>query len=158
MRIAARGERTKESGIAFTCALCLLTFALLFSSCNVDERRAVPLEAQAAVDRVAEEIAAGRDEQVYTEAADEWRAQVSAEENQKMLARVRERLGRVVSRAFHSGKEQQGAGGKLSGHSLQIAYQTTFERGAAMEQFTLLERDGRWLLAGYSITSDALKQ
>ncbi|MCA1592420.1 MAG: DUF4019 domain-containing protein [Acidobacteria bacterium] len=124
----------------------------------MDERRPVSPEAQATIDRVTDDLAAARDEKVYAEASDEWRAQVSAEENRKMLERVRERLGAVKSRAFHSGTEQQNAGGEFSGHALQIAYQTTFERGTAMERFTLLEREGRWLLAGYSVTSDALKQ
>ncbi len=105
----------------------------LISGCAIDEQRNVPVEAQATVDQVTDDIAAGRVEQVYDNAADEWRAQVSAEENRKILERVRERLGRVVSRAFHSGTVQQSAGGGASsGHTLQIAYQTTFERSIAV--------------------------
>ncbi len=141
-------------------AFCLLLSAFL-PACAVDEQRGVPVEAQATVDRVTDDIAAGRVEQVYSAAADEWRAQVSAEENRKILERAREQLGRVESRAFHSGTEQGSAGssnGATANHTLQINYQTTFERGTAMERFTLLEREGRWLLAGYSVTSDALKE
>jgi hypothetical protein len=69
----------------------------------VDERRSVPAGAQAAVERVTEDVAAGRDTKVYEEAAEEWRATVSAEESARALARVRERLGRVESRALHQG-------------------------------------------------------
>ncbi|HVF56195.1 MAG TPA: DUF4019 domain-containing protein [Pyrinomonadaceae bacterium] len=104
-----------------------------------------------------EDIAAGRSQKLYDEAAPEWRATVSADESRRILERVLARLGKVESRAFHSGTEQQSATGKLSGHSLEVVYQTTFERGTAMEKFTLLERDGRWLLAGYSVSSEALK-
>jgi hypothetical protein len=123
----------------------------------VDELRGVPAGAQAAVERVTEDVAAGRDAKVYREAAEEWRATVSAEENARTLARVRERLGRVESRALHTGREQQSAAAPLSGHTLELVYQTRFERGSAMERFTLLERGGDWLLAGYTVTSDALK-
>ena len=123
----------------------------------MDERRGVPAGAQATVDRVTDDIEAGRDEKIYREAADEWRAAVTADENAKTLARVRERLGRVESRALHTGREQQSASPPLSGHALELVYQTRFERGSAMETFTLLERGGEWLLAGYSVNSDLLK-
>jgi hypothetical protein len=139
-------------------ALCLALFALVFAAgCAVDERRSIPAGAQATVDRVTEDIEAGRDAKVYAEAADEWRAAVSADENGKILSRVRERLGRVESRALHTGREQQSADPPLSGHALELVYQTSFERGSAMERFTLLERGGQWVLAGYSVSSDALK-
>ena len=139
----------------FTFAFCLLPF--YFQGCAVDERRDVPAGARATVERVTEDVAAGRDAKVYEEAAPEWRANVSAEENARTLARVRERLGRVESRALHTGREQQSAPAPLSGHTLELVYQTRFERGNAMERFTLLERGGEWLLAGYTVTSDLLK-
>ncbi len=147
-----------ERGRFFSCLLstvyCLL---LLLSSCAVDERRDIPSAAQAAVERVTEDINAGRDRKVYEEAAPEWRAQVSAEENGRILARVRERLGRVESRALTKGTEQQSASPPLSGHALELFYSTRFERGSATERFTLLERGGEWLLAGYAVSSDVLK-
>ncbi|PYS81904.1 MAG: hypothetical protein DMF67_15010 [Acidobacteria bacterium] len=159
-RSAVRRQRTAR--LPSAACLLLTTFCLLpsafLSGCAVDERRGVPAGAQATVDRVTEDIAAGRDAKVYGEAADEWRAAVSADENGKILARVRERLGRVESRALHTGHEQQSADPPLSGHALELVYQTRFERGSAMEKFTLLERGGDWLLAGYSVNSDLLKQ
>jgi hypothetical protein len=166
-----KGKRQKAKGISadalrarnfhssyrllFTFAFCLLTFVV--HGCSVDERRDIPAGAQATVERVTEDIAAGRDEKVYGEAAGEWRAQVSAEENARILARVRERLGRVESRALTKGTEQQSAAAPLSGHALELFYSTRFERGSATERFTLLERGGEWLLAGYTVTSDVLK-
>jgi hypothetical protein len=139
-------------------ALCLALLAFVFAAgCAVDERRDIPAGAQATVDRVTEDIEAGRDAKVYAEAADEWRASVSADDSAKRLAQVRERLGRVESRALHTGREQQSADPPLSGHALELVYQTSFERGSAMEKFTLLERGGNWMLAGYTVSSDALK-
>ena len=157
---SASGRRGRNKTLLKLAALnCLLPTAicLLLSSCAVDERRGVPAGAQATVERVTDDVAAGRDEKVYQEAAAEWRARVSAEENARALARVRERLGRVESRALHTGREQQSAAAPLSGHTLELVYQTRFERGSAMERFTLLERGGDWLLAGYTVTSDVLK-
>jgi hypothetical protein len=139
------------------CRLLLSAFCLLSAGCAVDEKRDVPAGAREAVERVTEDIAAGRDSKVYEEAAEEWRASVSSEESGRMLSRVRERLGKVESRALHSGKEQQSASPPLSGHTLELLYQTRFERGSAMERFTLVERGGRWLLAGYKVTSDLLR-
>jgi hypothetical protein len=110
-------------------------------------------EQQAVIDRVTEDVAAGRDDQLYAEAAPEWRERVTAEENRRLLARVRERLGRVQSRALHTGTERAAGGAR----TLVVSYQTTFERGTGMETFQLAERDGRWLLVGYGVTSDALK-
>jgi len=138
-------------------ALCLLPSATFAPACAVDERRAIPAGAQAVVEAVSEDIAAGRDAKVYAEAAPEWRAQVSEEESGRMLGRVRERLGRVRGRTLHSGREQQSASAPLSGHALELVYRTEFERGQGMEKFTLLERGGGWLLAGYAVNSDALK-
>jgi hypothetical protein len=137
-------------------AFCLAAVALL-SGCAMDERRDVPAAAQAAVERVTEDIAAGRDAKVYGEAAEEWRGAVTADENARILARVRERLGRVENRALHTGREQQSAAAPLSGHTIELVYQTRFERGAAMEKFTLRERGGDWLLVAYSVNSDILK-
>lgn len=150
---AARLERRRVFYCVLRAACCLL----LLSGCAVDERRDVPAGAQATVERVTEDIAAGHDEKVYQEAAPEWRAQVSSEENARILGRVRERLGRVESRALTKGTEQQSAAAPLSGHALELFYSTRFERGTATERFTLLERGGDWLLAGYAVSSDTLK-
>ena len=149
-------RRTRAALSSFlTFAFCLFTFA--FHGCSFDERHAVPAGAQSAVERVTDDIAAGRDAKVYEEAAEEWRASVSADENARMLSRVRDRLGKVENRALHTGKEQQSASPPLSGHTLELLYQTRFERGSAMERFTLVERGGRWMLAGYKVTSDVLR-
>ena len=111
--------------------------------------RGVPAGAQAAVERVTEDVAAGRDTKVYEEAADEWRATVSAEESARALARVRERLGRVESRSLHQGREQQSAAAPLSGHTLELVYETRFERGT--RHGTLHARRARRRLAARAL-------
>lgn len=152
-RVFPNTRHLKPSTLLFV--FCLLPSA--FAACAVDERRAIPAGAQAVVERVTEDIAAGRDAKVYAEAAPEWRATVGEEESARMLTRVRERLGRVRGRTLHTGREQQSASAPLSGHTLELVYRTEFERGDAMEKFTLLERGGDWFLAGYTVSSDALK-
>ena len=147
----------RARGAAVFAAPFLLLLPLL-QACAVDERRSgLPPEAQAVIERVTEDIAAGRDRKLYDEAAEEWRRAATPAQNEETLERLRTRLGKIESRSFLRGREQQNAGGDLPGHSLVVTYQTTFERAEAMETFTLVERDGRWLLARYSVSSDALK-
>lgn len=135
--------------------------ALLLSSslaCAIDRHRSgLPPGAQTVIDELTEEIAAGDFNQVYASAADEWRATVSAEENEKILARVRDTFGRVQSRAPVRADERGVGAGAQGGHTVSISYNTKFERGDAIESFTLLERDGRWQLARYAINSNAFK-
>lgn len=159
MREKAKGERRRAKvrrRAVSIFVVCLWSSAVLSSGCAIDQRRnGLPAGAQSAIDDVTEEISAGNFNQVYAGASDEWRATVSAEENEKILARVRDRLGRVQSRIpIRATEEAQGA----AGHALQLSYNTKFERADAVESFTLVEREGRWLLARYAVNSDALKQ
>ena len=148
-------------------ALCLSALAL--AGCGVGERRSgLPAGAQEAIDRLTEHFAERRYAEIYAEAADEWRASVSADDNRATLERAREQLGRVVSRATVRASEQQqeGAAGSSpssssssspGGHTVSVNYNTRFERADAHESVTLVERAGRWQLARYTVNSDALK-
>jgi hypothetical protein len=121
----------------------------------MDARRSgLPAGAQAAVDELTEGIAGGDFGQVYANAADEWRASVSADESERILSRVRDKLGRVQSRVPLAAKDQPSG---AAGHTLSVSYNTKFERADAIESITLVERDGRWQLARYAVNSDALK-
>ncbi|MCA1630547.1 MAG: DUF4019 domain-containing protein [Acidobacteria bacterium] len=148
-----RGERgRRRSAPAFAC--CALALALL-SACAADGRRSgLPPGAQEAIDALTQDVADGRFDEVYAAAADEWRATASAEESRNVLARVRDRLGRVQSRVPVSATEQPNA---AAGRTLSVSYNTKFERADAIESVTLVERGGRWRLARYSVNSDALK-
>lgn len=137
--------------LSLTFAFCLLLFAL---SCTLKANRGgVPAEARATIDAVGEDMAGGRYEKIYNEAAEEWRQATTIEESEATFRKLKERLGNVRTRSFHTATEQDGSGG----HSFVITYATKFDRAEGMETFTLVERDGRWQLARYFVNSDALK-
>jgi hypothetical protein len=141
-------------------AKCAVLSIVLVSvtACAVNERRSgLPTAAQNAIDTITDDIAAGRDDKIYQEAADEWRQAATPEQSRASFERVRNTFGKVLNRALVEGREQQPATGAAGGHVVNANFNTRFERGDAIETFTLVERDGRWLLARYAIHSDALK-
>jgi hypothetical protein len=140
-------------------ALTLGLFVALASACSVGARRSgLPPAAQNAIDTITDDIAAGRADKVYAEAADEWRQATTPDQSRAQLERVQNTFGRVLSRALVEGREQQSSSGALAGHTLVATFNTRFERADAIETFTLVEREGHWLLARYVVNSEALKQ
>jgi hypothetical protein len=136
---------------------CFL-FTVPFASCALKaNREGVPGAVQDTVAAVGEDIAANRYEKIYREAADEWRRDSTPEQSTAVFETVAGKLGRVQSRALHTATEAQNSSAKLPGHSYVVSYQTKFERGEGMETFTLVQRNGRWLLAGYFVNSTALR-
>jgi hypothetical protein len=121
------------------------------------ERGRVPSEVQEVVTNIGELIAQERYEQIYNESSELWKKDVSLEQSNEVFKTLRTKLGKVENRALHSAAEQQNSGGALKGHVYILSYQTRFERGAAMETFTLIEQNGRWQLARYFVNSTALK-
>jgi hypothetical protein len=151
-----KGKSNKLKSFLFTVSCLLFTCAL--ASCALQANRGgVPSAVQAAIASVGEDIAADRYEKIYQEAADEWRRDSTLEQSTGVFESVKSKLGRVQNRALHTATEAQNSSTKLPGHSFVISYQTKFERGDGMETFTLVERNGRWLLAGYFVNSTALK-
>lgn len=127
---------------------------LSVSACTQRTRRSgLPAGAQAALDTAMEDIDAGRYEKLYNDAAPEWRADASLEDAKATLERIREKLGRPGVRNQQTAREEQTG----TGHAIIVIYQTSFERGAGMETFTLVERGGTWQLAKYFVSSTALK-
>ena len=148
----------KAAPLSFSLLLVALAALLCAASCAVEETRSgLPAEAQATIDRITEEIAAGQWDKIYAEAAEEWRQAATPEQSRQTLETLRARLGRVAARNFLTGRVQRNSGGELPGQSLVVTYQTKFELGAGMETFTLVERNGQWLLARYFVNSDALR-
>jgi hypothetical protein len=147
-------------------SLLCVTIALVISiSCAVDERQSgIPSQAQDAINLFTEDFNAGRFEKIYTEAAEEWRSRVTLEQSNETFRSLKERLGEIKQeRTYTSGRQQQNPGAGLPANSLVVRYNTKFKRtdGAeadGMETFTLIERDGRYQLAGYSVNSNVLKQ
>ena len=140
----------------FILGLCA---ALFSTACNKSEKQlGIPPGAQATIDAVTADIAAAQDEKIYNEAAQEWRQASTLDETKEFFKTLRTKLGNVKSRAFHMARGEQNTGGAEPGRSFIVQYQTSFERAEGMETFTLVERQGRWLLARYFVNSDALKQ
>jgi hypothetical protein len=134
-------------------AFLIFNFAL-FAGCTLKATRGgIPPQAQAVIDATTSDIADGNYEKIYTEAAEEWRQAATPEQASATFKTLRDKLGNVKGRSFHSATEQDAT----DGHSFVITYKTTFDRADGMETFTLVERDGRWLLARYFVNSDALK-
>lgn len=150
-----------SSFIIHPSAWLFVALLLLPLGCRVGPQQRetrIPQEAQARVDRVTAQIEAGRDEEIYREAAEEWRRTSTPEQSAQIFTTLRTKLGKVRERARQTVHDEERTSGTEASHRLVIRYETRFERGEGMETFTLLEREGRWLLAGYMVNSDALKQ
>jgi hypothetical protein len=152
----AKGRRKPfliRYGLCLTFTFCLFTFTFLAGCALKANRGGIPSQVQAAIDTTTGDIAEGRYEKIYAEAAEEWRQAASPEQASATFKTLKDKLGNVKSRSFHSATEQDAT----DGHSFVISYTTSFDRADGMETFTLVERDGRWLLARYFVNSDALK-
>jgi len=132
--------------------------AVVSASCAKRMRRAgIPSDAQTILDTAIQDIDAGRYEKLYNDAGEEWRQDSTLEESKATLQRLHDKLGRAQVRNLDTAREEQTATAPIPGHSLIAVYQTSFERGNAMETFTLIEHGGKWYLAKYLVTSTALK-
>jgi hypothetical protein len=138
--------------------LSLLLLASLAFACSTGEKQSgIQPEAQATIDAVTRDMSEERYDKIYNEAAAEWRQHATLEQSNTTFSTLKTKLGNVKGRTLLTGKQQQNTNNGTTGNSLVLRFNTTFERGEGMETFTLLERDGRWLLAGYSVNSNALK-
>jgi len=136
----------------------VLVFAFISSGCRESVRRTgIPAGAQSVLQTAIEDIDAGRYEKLYQEAGDEWRHDATLDQSKATFRTLRDKLGNVRTRTFDTAREEQTSTAPIAGHSLVVIYQTSFERGDGMETFTLIERNGRWYLARYYVTSTALK-
>lgn len=152
------GAGARPASREMLCVLLLLAASAL--ACKYSTFRAqggMPPEAQTLVDAFTKDLAEERYEKIYNEAAEEWRQTATLEQTRESFKTLKEKLGSFKSRAAQTIRDQENSGGSLPGHSLVVIYQSAFERAEAMETFTLVERDGRWLLARYFVSSNALK-
>ena len=143
-------------------ANCVLIFAgiiaFLCVGCRQNTRRpGIPSDAQTVLDTAIQDIDAGRYEKLYNDAGDEWRKDSTLEESKVTFQRLHDKLGRAQVRNLDTAREERTATAPVPGHSLVAIYQTQFERGDAMETFTLIEHGGKWYLAKYFVTSTALR-
>jgi hypothetical protein len=142
----------------FLLLLIVVLSSLSVSACRREpERTRVPAEVEEVVTTIGDHIALERYEQIYNDSSNLWKKDATLEQSNEVFKTLRTKLGKVETRSLHSATEQQNSGGALKGHVFILSYQTRFERGEAMETFTLIEENGRWLLARYLVNSTALK-
>jgi hypothetical protein len=148
----------RPSSRTFFVCLLLNCLILTLAGCHPGVRRSgIPAGAQAALQEAIEDIDAGRYDKLYQEASDEWRNQSSSEDSQATLQTLRNKLGNARTRTQETAREEQTSTAPVAGHSVTVFYQTTFDRGEAIETFTLVERGGRWQLAKYYVSSSGLR-
>ena len=138
-------------------ALIALLSATAFACGISNQRERVPSEVEDVVANVGNNIDQERYEQIYNESSNLWKQSVTLEQSNDVFKTLRTKLGKVESRSLNSANEQQNSGGPLKGHAFILSYETRFERGSGMETFTLIEENGRWLLARYLVNSTDLK-
>ena len=140
------------------CGLYLfIAFLLVVSACDQSVQRSrVPSAVQEVVANIGDLIAQERYEQIYDESSERWKQDVTLEKSNEVFKTLRTKLGKAESRSLTSATEQENSGGALKGHVFILSYRTRFERGEAGETFTLVEENGRWLLARYFVNSTAL--
>ena len=148
---------TEKRRKGYLLLLVSVTLVGLASCALTASRQGVPPEVEAVVTTVGEDAAEGRYEKIHNEAAAEWRQDATLEKTTKVFSTVKEKLGNVKSRQLHAAAEQNTSNGRLPGHSYVLTYDTKFERGEGMETFTLVERNGHWLLAKYFVNSTGLQ-
>lgn len=142
--------------LGITAALALVIF--VNGACALKASRGgVPPEVEAVVATVGEDAEAGRYEKIYNEADEQWRQDSTLEQTASVFGTVKTKLGKVKSRQLHGAAEENRSNGRLAGHSFVLTYDTKFERGEGMETFTLVERNGRWVLAKYFVNSTGLQ-
>ena len=136
----------------------IISISILAGACATNQgARSIPPEVESTIGTIGDEIAAERYEKVYEDAAELFRQDVSLEQSVATFKTLRSKLGVVESRTLQSATEQQNSGGPLKGRVYIVTYRTKFQNAEAMENFTLVARDGRWLLARYLVNSTALK-
>ena len=156
--MSEKRELPETCRLSLSIFLIVLLSSLTVSACRQDAERArVPAEVNEVVANVGENIDQERYEQIYNESSDLWKKDVTLEQSNEVFKTLHTKLGKVESRTLHSATEQQNSGGALKGHVYILSYQTRFEHGDGMETFTLIEDNGRWLLARYLVNSTALK-
>jgi hypothetical protein len=149
---AVTGPRTPKGF-----ALFLLAVSLNFACAASPERHTLPPEVESTIGTLSEEIAAERYDKIYNEASELFRQDVTLEQSVASFKTLRTKLGAVESHVLQSATEQQNSGGPLVGRAYIVSYRTKFQNAEGMETFTLVERNGRWLLARYFVNSTALK-
>ena len=153
-------RRMSDEGgrMRLTLSGALTLVAVLSLACATNQgSRNLPPEVESAISTVNDEIAAERYAKIYNDASELWRQNATLDESIATFKTLRAKLGPVENRTLQSATEQQNSGGPLKGRAYIVAYRTKFHNAEGMETFTLVEANGRWLLARYFVNSTSLK-
>ena len=151
--------RLRQSCRPHSWILPIAFLPMLLSACGETIPRArVPGVVQDVVARIGDQIAQEQYDEIYNESSERWKNEVTLEQSNEVFKTLRAKLGKVESRSLTNAAEQENSGGALKGHVFILSYRTHFERGDAGETFTLVEENGRWLLARYFVNSTALSK
>ena len=153
-----RTERSRSIELKQILSVTSLLVIGFTSACALSNQRGrVPPEVETVISTVSDDLAAERYDKIYRESSDLWKKDATQEQSAEVLKTLNSKLGKVETRFLHTATEQNNSGGALKGHAFIITYQTKFERGEAMETFTVIEESGGWKLARYQVNSTALK-
>jgi hypothetical protein len=144
--------------LSVSIALLILSVSIFAFACATNQAgRTIPPEVESTIGTIGDEIAAERYDKVYEDAAELFRQDATLEQSVATFKILRSKLGPVENRTLQSATEQQNSGGPLKGRAYIVSYQTKFQNGEGMETFTLVQRNGQWLLARYFVNSTELK-
>ena len=138
--------------------VCGSLLLIVFLGCaQRAKQNGVPAAVESAIGTVTEDLQQERYEKIYVESSELWKQDATLEKSTEVLKTLHLKLGKMENRAMHTAAEHENSSGPLKGHVFIVTYQTKFERGEAMETFTLIEEDGKWKLARYLVNSTALQ-
>jgi hypothetical protein len=129
-------------------ATAILLTGLLLSACSATQDVNVAQEATA---HFHEMMSAEQFEQIYAQSDASFKKTTTPEDLTRLLSAVNRKLGVVKT----SGSEGWSVGYTPSGASVTLRYTTQFERGTGAETFLYRFTDGKALLAGYHVNSNA---
>jgi Protein of unknown function (DUF4019) len=137
--------------------IMVLVTSIFLAGCGLkSDRTRIPTEVEGLIATVGDDIANEQYDKIYRESSELWKRDSTPEQSAAVFKTLRSKLGKVESRVIHSATEQNNSGGPLKGRAFIITYHTKFERGEAMETFTLIEENGQWRLARYLVNSTEL--
>ena len=108
--------------------------------------------AERAVDEFHQMLDAGQFEAMYSASADELQKATTQEQFVALLGAVHRKLGSVKAAT----RKNWNVNYQPSGTFVTLVYSTSYAEGEAAEQFVYRMQDGKALLAGYHVNSNAL--
>ena len=107
---------------------------------------------EAAIARFHQQVNAGQFDQIYVNAATDWKQAQSPRDSVKFLSAVRDKMG-----AFQSGETDGWRINYATGGSVAVVqYKSKFQKGDAIETFTYQLGEKAPTLVGYNINSNTL--